>query len=219
MNIEQKHAVEGCLINREAMLRKLDDHRETDVMDDEEVRNDLEILRRGTNKPLFRTLNNDAYSAIDLNKDAPGAITFERIAEVIGYDDWECSPTGCRCLLTLFLDHPLNAEEDTAAQNVATIIRYAQERDDEDVSLMNIIRQYVLAENSWDHPLVLPVNLMLFMLKAPASSRRNFGGRHCTPFLGSVTLCRRSRRLGKTRINTLEQQGRCDLCRYLGQEG
>ena len=205
MNIEQKHAVEGCLINREAMLRKFDAHLETNVTDDEEVRDDLEICRRGTNKPLFRTLNNDTYSAIDLNRDAPGAITFERIAEVIGYDDWECSPTGCRCLLTLFLDHPLNAEEDTAAQNAATIIRYAQERDDEDVSLMNIIRQYVLAENSWDHPLVLPVNLMLFMLK--------------TPFPGSVTLCRRSRRLGKTRINALEQQGRCDLCRYLGQEG
>ena len=218
MNIEQKHAVEGCLINREAMLRKFDAHLETNVTDDEEVRDDLEICRRGTNKPLFRTLNNDAYSAIDLNKDAPGAITFERIAEVIGYDDWDCSPTGCRCLLTLFLDHPLNAEEEKAVQDAATIIRYAQQRDDEDVSLMNIIRQYVLAENSWDHPLVLPVNLMLFMLKAPAS-RQNFGGRHCTHFLGSVTLCRRLRRLGKTRINTLEQQGRCDLCRYLGQEG
>ena len=174
MNIEQKHAVEGCLINREAMLRKLDAHLETNVTDDEEVRDDLEICRRGTNKPLFRTLNNDTYSAIDLNRDAPGAITFERIAEVIGYDDWECSPTGCRCLLTLFLDHPLNAEEDTVAQNAATIIRYAQERDDEDVSLMNIIRQYVLAENSWDHPLVLPVNLMLFMLKAPASKQSEF---------------------------------------------
>lgn len=174
MNIEQKHAVEGCLINREAMLRKLDAHLETNVTDDEEVRDDLEICRRGTNKPLFRTLNNDTYSAIDLNRDAPGAITFERIAEVIGYDDWECSPTGCRCLLTLFLDHPLNAEEDTVAQNAATIIRYAQERDDEDVSLMNIIRQYVLAENSWDHPLVLPVNLMLFMLKAPACKQAEF---------------------------------------------
>ena len=206
MNIEQKHAVEGCLINREAMLRKLDDHRETDVMDDEEVRNDLEILRRGTNKPLFRILNNDAYSAIDLNKDAPGAITFERIAEVIGCDDWDCSPTGCRCLLTLFLDHPLNAEEEKAAQDAATIIRYAQQRDDEDVSLMNIIRQYVQAE-------------CCSCSKHPQASRQNFGGRHCTPFPGSVTLCRRSRRLGKTRINALEQQGRCDLCRYLGQEG
>lgn len=39
---------------------------------------------------------------------------------------------------------------------------------------MNIIRQYVLAENSWDHPLVLPVNLMLFMLKAPASKQAEF---------------------------------------------
>ena len=45
MNIEQKHAVEGCLINREAMLRKLDAHLETNVTDDEEVRDDLEIRR------------------------------------------------------------------------------------------------------------------------------------------------------------------------------
>lgn len=174
MNEEnQNSAGREELCNKGAVLERLDCNLETNAREDDDVCVDL-LLCATDKRPIFRSLNNDRFSAIDLNDKAPGARTFERIAESAIQRPEVYTEEIFTNLLKLALNRPLNMVETQVARDASAILRFALDRDDEDVDLTSLIKRYVQADNSWDHFLVLPINLMLFMLFAPAGEKEAF---------------------------------------------
>ena len=174
MNEEnQNSAGREELCNKGAVLERLDRNLETNAREDDDVREDLRFCY-GDRTPLFIRLNNDRFSAIDLNDMAPGALTFSRITENAIQGPEVYTEENFMILLELALNRPLNILEKQVARDASAILRYALDRDDEDVNLTVLIERYVQADNSWDHFLVLPINLMLFLIYAPAGEKEAF---------------------------------------------
>lgn len=173
MNRSESSAGREELCNKRERLEGLNCNLETNVRKYDIVRLDLQLCARD-NTPIIRSLNNDPFSAIDLNKEASGASTFERIAENAVQGPEVYTEENFMILLELALNRPLNMVEKQVARDASAILRYALDRDDEDVDLTGLIKRYVQAENSWKHFLVLPINLMLFMLFAPAGEKEAF---------------------------------------------
>lgn len=174
MNEEnQNSAGREELCNKVIALEGLDCRLETFAVEDDDVCEDL-LLCTTDKRPIFRSLNNDRFSAIDLNKEASGARTFERIAENAVQGPEVYTAENFMDLLKLALNRPLDMVETQVAQDASAILRYALDRDDEDVNLTVLIERYVQADNSWDHFLVLPINLMLFLIYAPAGEKEAF---------------------------------------------
>ena len=172
MNEENQNGTED-LYNKVIALEGLDCSLETNVREDDDVREDL-WLCDGDITPIFRGLNNDRSSAIDLDDKAPGAHTFERIAESAIQRPEVYTEEIFTNLLKLALNRPLDMVETQVARDASAILRYALDRDDGDVNLTVLIERYVQADNSWDHFLVLPINLMLFLIYAPAGEKEAF---------------------------------------------
>lgn len=120
-------------------------------------------------RPIFRFLNNDNYSAIDINDDVPGAASFESIMEALSTEeDYDIHTT--ENLMALVLNKDLSADDKRTIYESVQLCNYAYDYSD----LQFVIDKYTKAANGLRDYYFIPVYLSLFCINAPDATKKSF---------------------------------------------
>lgn len=120
-------------------------------------------------RPIFRFLNNDNYSAIDINDDVPGAASFESIMDALSTEeDYDIKTT--EKLMALVLNKDLSSKDRRTVYESVKLCNYANDYSD----LQFVIDKYTKATNGLRDYYFIPVYLSLFCIYAPDASKSSF---------------------------------------------
>lgn len=120
-------------------------------------------------RPIFRFVNNDNYSAIDINDGIPGASSFEFIMDALTTEeDYDIHTT--ENLMILVLNKDLTSEDKKAVHESVILCNYAYNY----LDLQFVIDKYTKASNGLRDYYFIPVYLSLFFLYAPEILKKSF---------------------------------------------
>lgn len=155
-------------MSKEAIINSLYRYFEIEIDKDESLERDLK-LTKSDNRPVFHFLNNDMYSAIDIDMKVPGGCCVAEFLEMNNYfESYESEPTSL--LLSLVLNRDLTEDEREIVEEAVTLSNYGI---DNSPGVDEVICR-IRAENTYDHYLLHPVQLCLFFIYGSEEMKQRF---------------------------------------------
>ena len=133
---------------------------------------DVTLMQHESNpRSIFRFLNNDMYSALDIDEAVPGArILYEFFIDEYEYEE-SFDDNNTSILLSLVLNRNLSSKEHELVADVDLLCNYAYKYGDQ--YLERHMRSEI-AENSWHRNMLIPVQICLFCLFASREEQNRY---------------------------------------------